>query len=119
MSAGGANTRFTYIRVHHGIEGKGWMGKKGLRPWAARVRALTMAGKDVYFYFNNDLGDTLWKTRCSSSRCSGADLLEEREVLPVTFGLELVHRNEPHRRRVHAVAEARRLWSVVEDVTEM
>ena len=32
------------------------MGKKGLRPWAARVRALTMAGKDVYFYFNNDLG---------------------------------------------------------------
>jgi uncharacterized protein YecE (DUF72 family) len=45
---------FTYFRVHRGIEGKGFMGKKGLRPWAARVRALTRAGKDVYFYFNND-----------------------------------------------------------------
>lgn len=47
---------FTYIRVHRGIEGKGYMGKKGLRPWASRVRALARAGKDVYFYFNNDLG---------------------------------------------------------------
>ena len=47
---------FTYIRVHRGIEGKGYMGRKGLRPWAARVRALARAGKDVYFYFNNDLG---------------------------------------------------------------
>jgi uncharacterized protein YecE (DUF72 family) len=45
---------FTYIRVHRGIEGKGYMGKKGLRPWAARVRALARAGKNVYFYFNND-----------------------------------------------------------------
>jgi uncharacterized protein YecE (DUF72 family) len=47
---------FTYMRVHRGIEGKGYMGKKGLRPWASRVRALARAGKDVYFYFNNDLG---------------------------------------------------------------
>jgi uncharacterized protein YecE (DUF72 family) len=46
---------FTYIRVHRGIEGKGYMGKKGLRPWASRVRALARAGKDIYFYFNNDL----------------------------------------------------------------
>jgi uncharacterized protein YecE (DUF72 family) len=47
---------FTYIRVHRGVEGKGYLGKDGLRPWAARIRALTRAGKDVYVYFNNDLG---------------------------------------------------------------
>lgn len=47
---------YTYMRVHRGIEGKGFMGKKGLRPWAARIRALARAGKNVYFYFNNDLG---------------------------------------------------------------
>jgi uncharacterized protein YecE (DUF72 family) len=47
---------FTYIRVHRGVEGKGYLGTEGLRPWAARVRALTRAGKDVYVYFNNDLG---------------------------------------------------------------
>jgi uncharacterized protein YecE (DUF72 family) len=46
---------FTYIRVHRGIEGRGYMGEEGLRPWTARIRALTRAGKDVYVYFNNDL----------------------------------------------------------------
>jgi uncharacterized protein YecE (DUF72 family) len=46
---------FTYIRVHRGIEGRGYLGKEGLRPWAARARALARAGKDVYVYFNNDL----------------------------------------------------------------
>jgi uncharacterized protein YecE (DUF72 family) len=30
------------------------MGRDGLRPWAARIRALARAGKDVYVYFNND-----------------------------------------------------------------
>ncbi len=47
---------FTYIRVHTGIDGRGFMGEEALRPWARRIRALAKAGKDVYFYFNNDLG---------------------------------------------------------------
>jgi uncharacterized protein YecE (DUF72 family) len=47
---------FTYIRVHRGADGKGYLGLEGLRPWAARIRALTRAGKNVYVYFNNDLG---------------------------------------------------------------
>ena len=47
---------FTYLRMHRGVEGRGFLGLDGLRPWAARVRALTRAGKDVYVYFNNDLG---------------------------------------------------------------
>jgi uncharacterized protein YecE (DUF72 family) len=45
---------FTYFRVHRGFKGRGNMGRDGLRPWASRVRALTRAGKDVFFYFNND-----------------------------------------------------------------
>lgn len=45
---------FTYLRIHQGPDGRGYMGRDGLRPWAARIRALTRAGKDVYVYFNND-----------------------------------------------------------------
>jgi uncharacterized protein YecE (DUF72 family) len=47
---------FTYLRIHGGLEGRGYLGVNDLRPWAARIRALTRAGKDVYVYFNNDLG---------------------------------------------------------------
>ncbi len=47
---------FTYIRVHRGVRDTGFLGEEGLRPWSARLRALTRAGKDVYVYFNNDLG---------------------------------------------------------------
>ena len=46
--------RFTYLRVHRGPHGAGFLGPDALRPWAARVRALTRAGKEVYVYFNND-----------------------------------------------------------------
>jgi uncharacterized protein YecE (DUF72 family) len=45
---------FTYLRIHRGPNRRGYMGRDGLRPWAARIRALTRAGKDVYVYFNND-----------------------------------------------------------------
>jgi uncharacterized protein YecE (DUF72 family) len=45
---------FTYLRVHRGPNRRGYMGTDGLRPWAARIRALTRAGRDVYVYFNND-----------------------------------------------------------------
>lgn len=45
---------FTYLRIHRGPNGRGYMGRDGLRPWATRIRALTRAGKDVYVYFNND-----------------------------------------------------------------
>jgi uncharacterized protein YecE (DUF72 family) len=45
---------FTYLRIHRGPRGRGHMGRDGLRPWAARIRALARAGKDVYVYFNND-----------------------------------------------------------------
>ena len=47
---------FTYIRVHSGIGGRGYLGEEGLRPWARRIRALLKKGKDVYVYFNNDRG---------------------------------------------------------------
>ncbi len=45
---------FTYLRIHQGPNRRGHMGREGLRPWAAHVRALSRAGKDVYVYFNND-----------------------------------------------------------------
>jgi uncharacterized protein YecE (DUF72 family) len=47
---------FTYVRMHVGGAGGGRFGADELRPWAARLRALARAGKDVYVYFNNDLG---------------------------------------------------------------
>jgi uncharacterized protein YecE (DUF72 family) len=45
---------FTYIRMHRGQEPRGGFTAAELRGWAARVRSLTAAGKDVYVYFNND-----------------------------------------------------------------
>jgi uncharacterized protein YecE (DUF72 family) len=45
---------FTYIRMHAGAAPAGGFTDEQLRPWAARVRALTRSGKDVHVYFNND-----------------------------------------------------------------
>ena len=47
---------FTYIRMHRGAEPTGGFTPEELRTWAAQVRALEAAGKDVYVYFNNDWG---------------------------------------------------------------
>jgi uncharacterized protein YecE (DUF72 family) len=45
---------FTYIRMHRGQESRGGFTPAELRTWAAQVRSLAGAGKDVYVYFNND-----------------------------------------------------------------
>jgi uncharacterized protein YecE (DUF72 family) len=47
---------FTYIRMHRGAEPEGGFTAEELRTWAAQVRGLEAAGKDVYVYFNNDWG---------------------------------------------------------------
>ena len=63
--------------------------------------------------------------RASARRFTGcAGLLavrsvEQLRVLAVAFLLELAGRDEAHRRGVHAVAQARRLRAVVEDVAEV
>jgi uncharacterized protein YecE (DUF72 family) len=45
---------FTYVRMHRGQKPAGGFTAKELQSWAAQVRALKAAGKDVYVYFNND-----------------------------------------------------------------
>ena len=45
---------FTYLRMHAGAGPGGRFDVEELRPWAARIRGLRKAGKDVYVYFNND-----------------------------------------------------------------
>lgn len=45
---------FTYLRMHRGQEGAGGFTAEELRSWAAQMRGLRNAGKDVYLYFNND-----------------------------------------------------------------
>jgi len=45
---------FTYIRMHRGQEPAGGFTKDELKSWAARIRGLAAAGKQVYIYFNND-----------------------------------------------------------------
>jgi uncharacterized protein YecE (DUF72 family) len=45
---------FTYIRMHRGQEPAGGFVPDELKSWAAQIRALQTAGKDVYVYFNND-----------------------------------------------------------------
>ena len=45
---------FTYIRMHAGAAPAGGFTDEQLRQWAARVRALSKSGKEVYVYFNND-----------------------------------------------------------------
>jgi uncharacterized protein YecE (DUF72 family) len=47
-------TAFTYLRMHRGQEPRGGFTADELKSWAARVQALSSAGKDVYVYFNND-----------------------------------------------------------------
>src|SRR3954468_8003428 len=45
---------FTYIRMHRGREPAGGFTATELESWAARMRGLVAAGKQVYVYFNND-----------------------------------------------------------------
>lgn len=45
---------FTYIRMHRGQEPAGGFTEEELGSWAAQIRALRTAGKEVYVYFNND-----------------------------------------------------------------
>jgi len=45
---------FTYIRMHRGQESAGGFTTEELSAWAARIRSLRAAGKEVYVYFNND-----------------------------------------------------------------
>jgi uncharacterized protein YecE (DUF72 family) len=45
---------FTYIRMHRGREQEGGFTRQELKTWAAQIRAVESAGKDVYLYFNND-----------------------------------------------------------------
>jgi uncharacterized protein YecE (DUF72 family) len=45
---------FTYIRMHRGQEPAGGFTGDELVLWAARIRGLVTAGKQVYVYFNND-----------------------------------------------------------------
>ena len=47
---------FTYIRMHRGKEPAGGFTSDELASWAAQIRALRSAGKEVYIYFNNDWG---------------------------------------------------------------
>jgi uncharacterized protein YecE (DUF72 family) len=47
---------FTYLRMHRGQETAGGFTAEELKSWAAQIRALKAAGKDVYVYFNNDWG---------------------------------------------------------------
>jgi uncharacterized protein YecE (DUF72 family) len=47
---------FTYVRMHRGKEPEGGFTKGELVAWAAQIRALRSADKEVYVYFNNDWG---------------------------------------------------------------
>jgi len=47
---------FTYFRMHRGEEPAGGFTEAELISWAAQIRALRNAGKEVYVYFNNDWG---------------------------------------------------------------
>ncbi len=47
---------FTYFRMHRGQEAAGGFTEEELVSWAAQIRALRNAGKEVYVYFNNDWG---------------------------------------------------------------
>ena len=47
---------FTYIRMHRGREPAGGFTDDEIMTWAAQIRALRSAGKEVYVYFNNDWG---------------------------------------------------------------
>jgi uncharacterized protein YecE (DUF72 family) len=47
---------FTYFRMHRGQEPAGGFTDEELISWAAQIRGLRAAGKEVYVYFNNDWG---------------------------------------------------------------
>jgi uncharacterized protein YecE (DUF72 family) len=47
---------FTYLRMHRGQEPGGGFTPDELVSWAAQIRALRGAGKEIYVYFNNDWG---------------------------------------------------------------
>lgn len=47
---------FTYIRMHRGNEPEGGFSDDELVSWAAQIRGLRRAGKEVHVYFNNDWG---------------------------------------------------------------
>jgi uncharacterized protein YecE (DUF72 family) len=47
---------FSYLRMHAGRGADGRFEDDQLDEWAGRVRALARSGKEVYVYFNNDLG---------------------------------------------------------------
>lgn len=49
-----ATAPFTYLRMHRGQEPAGGFTREELSSWAAQIRALRSAGKEVYIYFNND-----------------------------------------------------------------
>ena len=64
---------FTYIRLHRGKEPAGGFTLAELTSWAAQIRALRKAGKEVYVYFNNDWGGYAIR-----------DALKLRELLGIT-----------------------------------
>jgi uncharacterized protein YecE (DUF72 family) len=64
---------FTYIRLHRGKEPAGGFSPDELTSWAAQIRALRKAGKEVYVYFNNDWGGYAVR-----------DALRLRELLGIT-----------------------------------
>jgi uncharacterized protein YecE (DUF72 family) len=47
---------FAYVRMHAGGGAGGGFTREQLDCWAGRIRALGLAGKDCYVYFNNDRG---------------------------------------------------------------
>jgi uncharacterized protein YecE (DUF72 family) len=82
---------FTYIRMHRGREPAGGFTGDELGLWAARIRRLATAGKQVYIYFNNDWegfalrdASTLKKLLGldGRARTSGARQTDAEELLP-------------------------------------
>ncbi len=72
------NTSFVYLRFH-GPAGdyKGGYGEAKLEDYAEKVKAWLAAGKDVYVYFNNTIGDavadvTILRRMCPTSNPSAA-----------------------------------------------
>jgi uncharacterized protein YecE (DUF72 family) len=71
------NQQFVYLRFH-GPNGdyKGGYSDPVLHAWAQKIRAWLQAGKEVYAYFNNTIGDALkdLNTLISNSSTGGAVL---------------------------------------------
>jgi uncharacterized protein YecE (DUF72 family) len=60
---------FVYLRLH-GPQGayRGRYGRRGLRPWAERIRAWRAEGLSIYVYFDNDEGGLRRSGRSHPSR---------------------------------------------------